>query len=567
MVENQNSYQSDQNFVIDIEKIYNDFIREIDSIRSFVNITSGSNLQILNSIDSKTVTGITKKLKVEDTVQESRCHAFFRLIGFPVVSEDGIIYNPGLDNIHDINDLTLLENKIVVANKPISGFNDLSIARETYVSSLRNIFSFNTSIEASTVALSAGTNIRKFAVPLEKISTSESDFKNGKGVFSTNPKDQSYKVELNSMIGNQNVKLTEYKDVSGNKPSTDKLTGNRTHIIIPFVVDPRIDFSVSPSTNKIAVPFTFNKTNTKIDENSFAKRPLIEKIIRDRFTNSSNFDKIGTANQNLFNKIQSNQNYKDISIVQNITKDTYKLSEQLQFIQFFNIIKGMMSLLIKAQKIIEDAQKRYYYLPIPSTIGPEGGSTVQNVIATQNFVIDNTGTPLVTENDQEIINASVIATVNQISAQTANANGVSDLGGFAFDSFKTTFNTDSSESLGDINANNLKELTTKRNNYLKKANDALRVIEIITGEFSGLGLCDIVAIMGALYVMPKNNLTGFLDDRSYTRMMGILKLPDGNPAHTDISASMVSLTNNVKDFYNLMDKAYIDAKQNNGKAT
>lgn len=567
MVENQSAYQSDQNFVIDIEKIYNDFIKEIDSIRSFINITSGSNLQILNSIDSKTVTGITKKLKVEDTVQESRCHAFFRLIGFPIVSSSGNIYNPGLDNIHDSTVTISLDNKIIIANKPIAGFNDLSVARETYVSSIRNIFAFNTSIEASTVALSSGVNVRKFATPLEKVSTSDSDVQNGKGAFSTNSKDQSYKVNLNSMIGDNSVQLTEYKDVSGNTSSTDKLTGSRSHIIIPFVVDARIDFSVSPSTNKVAIPFTFNKANTKIDETTYAKRPLIEKIIRDRFTNSSQSNKIGTANQTLVSKIQANANYKDITIVQNINKDTYKLSEQLQFIQFFNIIKAMMVELINSQKVIAEAQKKYYYLPIPSTTGPEGGSSIQNVIATQNFVIDNTGTPLVTDNDQEIISASVTATINQINAQTAGADGKSDLGGFAFDSFKTTFNNDSSESLGDKNANSLKELIKKRNNYLKKANSSLRTVEIITGEFSGLGLCDIVAIMGALYVMPKADLLGFLDDGAYKRMSTILNLSGIDPSitHGNISDSMKSLTNSVKDFYNLMDKAYIDVKQNNGK--
>ena len=29
------------------------------------------------------------------------------------------------------------------------------------------------------------------------------------------------------------------------------------------------------------------------------------------------------------------------------------------------------------------------------------------------------------------------------------------------------------------------------------------------GEFSGLGLCDIIAVMGALYIMPKASLLGF----------------------------------------------------------
>ena len=61
-------------------------------------------------------------------------------------------------------------------------------------------------------------------------------------------------------------------------------------------------------------------------------------------------------------------------------------------------------------------------------------------------------------------------------------------------------------------------LNNKRNQLLAKASNALQIVEMIMGEFSGLGLCDIVAVVGALYTMPLASLVGFLDTDSYTAL-------------------------------------------------
>lgn len=556
MIQNQSNYQDNQNYQIDINGIYQDFIKEIDAVRSFVNISNGTNQQILNNFTVKNITNLNNLLKIEDSPQESRCHAFFRLIGFPVVSVEGTLYNAGLDNIFDAGMKLSLEDKITIAKKPIPGFNKLSVERETYVSKIRNIFLFNKSIDAATLSLSSGVNIRPFNASLTKIDTSSTSLSSGQGAFSTKKEDQSYTVDFNSRVGTRLISLFTYQDVNGTFPS--KLERTRSHIILPFLVDSRIDFTVSPSANKIAVPFVFHKINTRIDEVNYARRPLLEKIIRDRFTVNNQIDSTGTANRNLFEIIKNNPNFRNQEIINRISKnDVYKLSEQLQFLNFFNILKAMMVELINAQKSIDIAQSKYYYVPVPSITGPEGGCSSRGVFLTTNLSPD-----LITENDQNIINSTIITTTNQINSQVAGANGISDLGGFAFDSFKTTFNSDTTESLGNISSDNLKELINTRDKFLQRANEGLRTIEIITGEFSGLGLCDIIAVMGALYIMPKDHLMGFLDSAAKKRMESILKI---SPANIEISTAMNSLVNNVKDFYNLAEKIYQDLRQNNGK--
>jgi len=542
-VPNQINYQDDQNYDIDIDSIYTDFIQEIDANRSLVNVNA--NLQILNNLTTDSVGGITQYLKIESEPQESRCHAFFRLIGFPVVSRDLKMYNPGLDILSDPARTIDIAFKVQVTQNPLDGFIILSNSREQYPNDNLQIFSLPKSIDAGTLALSSSVNIRNFIAPLDKDNTP----------LDTKVDNQTYKVNFSSRVGVNTVNLNDYQDSAGNKPT--KLTGKRKHIIKPFIVDGRVDFSVCPSSRKVCIPFVPDKSNTMVGENTFVVRPLIEKIIRERLTVFDQEATLGTADSSLIDYIKTIDAIKDQDIVNRVSNgDVYKLGDQIKFATFVNIIRAMMISLVNAQNDILKAQSRYYWVPVPASNGPEGGSTTQGV-----FLDKNLNKILITDSDQAVLNAVIKTAINQINAQTASANGIPDAGGFAFDSFKATFGSDTSNALGDNSQQNLNELNSKRISLLNKANSALRTVEIITGEFSGLGLCDIIAIMGSLYLMPEADLLGLLDNDALRRMNTILKT---NKSKNDIESALTSLTNNVKDFYNLMDKIYLDLKGNNG---
>src|ERR1700722_8184983 len=77
----QYQYYDTQNiFNVDIDDLYNRFITPIENQRSHYNaLVPGS--QELNT----------------PQYQESRCHAFFRMIGFPVAAKSGSFYSPGYD--------------------------------------------------------------------------------------------------------------------------------------------------------------------------------------------------------------------------------------------------------------------------------------------------------------------------------------------------------------------------------------------------------------------------------------------------------------------------------------
>lgn len=549
-IPNQTNYQDSQNFDIDIDKIYKDFISAIDKVRSYTNSNAISNQVAINIFqsDDLTLSKLKSQVTTESSFQESRCHAFFRIIGFPVISNTYKIYNPGLDIVYDENRTIgagINANKLKIAGSPIDKFRELSLQREKYVFNILSIFSSPNTIDAATLALSSGSKIRQFATPLNVNSDP----------FDMDTKNQQYKIDSNNLVGINEKKLTEYVDILGNIPT--KLSLQREHIIKPFMVDPIIDFTVNDSSKLISVPFVNNKFQLMIKENEFVSRPIIEQVIRDRFIIENQQSSIGVTDQSIIDYIKSIPAIQNESIINKISSgDVYKLSEQTQFVKFINIIKSMMVKLIEAQLVIYDVQSKYYWVPVPSAEGPEKGCSVQGV-----FLSTKVPSDFITIRDQAIIEAKIRVTVNQINAQTANIQGTPDVGGFAFDNFKNTFGPDTSDALGDSSSQSLLDLTNKRNSDLQKSSSALRTIEIIMGDFSGLGLCDIVAVMGALYIMPKNDLLGFLDDDALKRMNVLLKLNESSPG---IQPAMNSFVSTVKDFYNLMDKIYQDLSQNNG---
>lgn len=554
-IPNQVNFQNNQPFDIDIEQIYNDYITNIDKIRSCYNannirdeIVAG----IINKFDNPTIKDLRSALAnlcdLNTFPQESRCHAFFRIIGFPCVnSNTSKIFNPGFSILQDPNSDITDTFKIGIIKDPITDFRKLSINRENYISSVNNIFNLQSTIDAGALSLSSGRHIRRFISPLNDVTFNQTDITT-----------QQYKMDLSSSVGGINIDLTNYQDVDGNIPT--KL-GNFQfmHIIKPFFVDPIIDLTVNDATKLIGIPFVTSKEQLKVKDGSYVSRPMIEQIIRDRFIIQNPSETSGTANIDIVNYIKSVPDITDVNIVQQAI-NVYKLDDQTQFVKFLNIIQAMISKLIEAQQIIYNIQDNYYWVPVPSIMGPEGGSSVQNIFLSKN--IDN---DFITSKDAAIIVATLKNIINQTDSNAANATGTPDIGNFALPNVLALPNLGGSttpDSLGNNIQDNLDSLTKKRTNDLTRANDALKTIEIIMGEFSGLGLCDIIAILGGLYLMPKNSLLGFLDEDAFNRIpdsVGVQGL-----SRVDITTASNDFIATVKNFYDLMDKIYQDMFQNNG---
>lgn len=551
-IPNQATVHDSQNNDIDIDKVFKDFILEIDAVRSFINTSNKENEVKLKSLNDKNIMEISSSLKMEKSPQESRCHAFYRLIGFPVINSSKTkMYNPGLDIIPGVK-LQDKSAKVSIATDPIPDFVKVSYERENYLSKIQNVFYSNRTLNSSLLLLSSSTAIRKFIAPLEK-NTDPFDIK---------VVDSKYSMDAHGIVGKGNsIPLSEYVDSAG-KTATFAFNGggsfnDKQHIIGPFIVDPKIDFSVTPSKNLVAVPFVPSRNSLKINDTDYVKRPLIEKIIRERYAIDNEVN-IGDFNKSVVDFIKDFDSIKDESLIKRITKTdgTYKLTEQAQFAKYLNIIRAMSQKLVRAQKIIESAQSQYYFLPIPNVNGPEYGCDFYPTFL-------KVPEKFRTTKEKDIILLKIQTVVNELPDQQTTSNGSPESidFNFAFDSVKTTFGSDTSEAYGDVAARNLQQIVRIRSSILKDACNALRDIEIIMGEFSGLGLSDIVAIMGALYIIPRENLLGFLDDDAFDRMK--LALPHVKDSKPGLTESYTIFTNVVKDLYNIMDKIYKDNRSNN----
>lgn len=550
---NQANFQTSQNFKIDINKVYRDFITEIDDNRSLVNISQS---RVLDKFTIENINNLNRFLKIEDVPQESRVHCFYRLIGFPVIGNDKSFYNPGFDNVPGTKSIKL-DRKIEIANNPLNGFKDYSVKRENFINDIKSVWASRpATISASALALSSSVHTRQFNAP----------FKNDKP-FEFSAQDQGYVADFRSIIGKNNtVLLTSYVDGFGNKPDPLKLIPQRAHLIKPFVVDARIDFSCNPASRKVAVPFVADKSNLLIGEDTFVKRPLLEKIITERFT-VYNQKQNSSAQQKIQDFVLQIPSVQDQEIIKQMSTDKYKVDQRVQFQKYLYIIAAMCKELVTAQLKIKTVQSRYYWIPLPSTDGPEGGSEVADVIISKSLP-DGDNNSFITEADRAIMKASLNQASNNFNAQTDSASGTPDNPIFALNDPFTSFNPDTTQALGNQVTTEYNRLIKMRNHDLKIANDALRTIEIIMGEFSGLGLCDIVAIMGALYIMPRNNLLGFLDEDAYKRMLSTLSLEladlSGEIQNPGIEAAHNSFIATAKDLYNLMDSIYKELDKNNG---
>lgn len=546
---NQSATQDDQIYEIDIDQIYKDYITNIDGKRSFVNVIGQDIDNLLDAISGSTSANTANTLVPAKTYQESRCHAFFRVIGFPVTdSSQGKIYNPG----HDVvNPERIKEDgdKLAIAQDLLDNsknFVMLSNFREQYFLNNLTIFNNNMTVDAGALALSGG------AVPADRRPFA-SPFTNTSGPFDLVYKNQSYPGIYNSRVGDDDtVQLSSYLDASGNMPASSTLPPTKYHIILPYIVDPRIDFCCSPSVNRIAVPFVPNKSFLRVSSNVYTNPPLLETVIRDRITVNNQLANTGDYTQQFASFIKNISNNPDESILGQInSNDVQQLSTNTQFLQFVNIIQAMIIKLVEAQKTIAMAQGQYYWLPVPSTTGPEGGSTVQGVFL-PTPASQQAG--LITTFDTNILIATARSLFSQTqqNAQAAAAVGTPDPGGFAI-AVQNSLGPSSSGGYVNNSMQTLDMLSSKRNGILSKASDALRIVEIIMGEFSGLGLCDIIAVLGALYTMPSNNLLGFLDSYAVSRMN-----TQFNQTFPTIGyqTAMTSFTATVNQFYQLMEAIY-----------
>ncbi len=532
----------DQDIInLDIKDIYNNFIREIDSYRSHFNAVNGAletiiNQEQIDSIISRTDIGTS-------TIQESRCSAFFRLLGLPIIDidGDGALYNSGFDRSLNLNP-KLLDTNFKIANNVLkSNIKKTLNFREIRPAQILNIFAKK---DINSVALALATQyIRNFNF--------YQDGSKDRSIIS-----QSYNVPMRGQS------ISNLKDEGGNKPTVNLSSSNNVyslsqHIIHPLMVDPRIDFTVIPAKNRICAPFILDKSQTQLRQNTYLQRPYIEKVISIRCNISNKSSSAGEYLNNIIDIINEGDEVKDSDLLNDIKKlkeDSSKF-ELLILGKLFKILRAVTKKLFDSVMSLDQVVQEINFYPIPDVRGPEFGSKNREVSNSNTY-----GDKQIEKDLRDTIRKKAIDEVNfDISLITPS------IGNFAFSGTNDIIFGQFS-NVGKFYDKQIKLLKDEREHQGSLGSQHLSNIEIITGEISGLGLIDIICINAALWLIDKKYLINMLDQNAVNRIKTLKELHSEevlNRIGGQIEGGKIVLEQfekKVGEMYNLAQKFYDDNK-------
>jgi len=476
-----------------IEELYKIYISPIDAIRS----KSLPNLSDPKSTDIETDPNIPL---------ESKVHAFYRMLGFPVVTPSGKYYNPGfnpfggnflkLKNRQEVDEEFYNKSKI---------YNNI-YEREKRLNNLLLVFkNSDSNIENTVYCLSIKyfNSINCLEETMEPLESYKQSKKNQDRI---NYFEKFVFYNSEELYDTLSQLAEKYSEIP--------------HQLHPFVTDPRICKNIAPDTNLICVPFLPNKSTTAIKKNTFLNRPGIEMIIRMRLENDSIDESFVKNIKNILEKSTDNLANSTSVINSNVLSnlvifnDGLKLPKDvqdqlsnvsdLQFrmsIKLIKILKTCINKLQIASNVIDKVENAINWVPVVGGGGPIDGPIVNYM----NTSINNS-------------ELAVDTKIKELELKKLNAEfsikDFSDLGNFASPFSTNIFSEDVSsynESISDLQ-NSKKSLEMSGFKSLKE-------IEMISGITSGLGLIDVISVYLALWTVDLKVLLALLDTDAFERLL------------------------------------------------
>ena len=513
----------------DINQLYSNYITEIDSYRSRFNA--------INSILSESISSdkidllFANSNTITNDFQESRISAFYRTIGFPVVDKNFQFYNPGFNPEINKNQI-LFNSQIKIANSYDPALRKLTDQRELYVNNSSNIFSNQD--QTSIAYAMASFYVRSF----------DNQFKDGISALAVDKQVQQVAPRANI--------LQFFSDLNLN--ITQSAISSSTHILKPFIVDARVELTVIPSKNRICAPFASDKSQTELVSGSSSvqlKRPYIEKVISTRFNTQNVSANNGKSSyiQNILNFIEEDNSVIDQNLLTALSTDLNSINSNdvITFSKYIQISRSLINTLVDSILTINKVRTEINWQPIPNVKGPEYGNTLKDVDLNdrvRNKEIEQNINLLTTKKTIDELNFGI-----GLSAPDTSNFAFSGIDDIIFGSFK---------NVSKFYDDQINDLASIRNQYGNRANTALKNIEIIMGEFSGIGLLDILAIQSALWIIDQPYLIGFLDSNAFARMQKNKQL-QYNGSIFGIEASLNEYEKKMKDIYRLY-QSFIDSR-------
>lgn len=427
-----------------------------------------SNLQLL---ESDTSTAPKKSSQPFIPVAESFCHAFYRVLGLPVIHLNKTdFYNPGYYGSEDSSGNKQRRQKIDnSANSP-----DI-LAVEIYRE--RSCNDNNLAFKNASSKLEYRLEMMRAPIPIN--------------MLDPNPNIDPFsfdKNQINTNFPNRN----KFKTVS--------------KILRPFKCVSYIVNNVEPRTNQICAPFIMDNDATILGTK--LSHPYLEFVARIRF--KSDIQKFGKSD--LYNSIAKQLEtltdasgkslLSDFSLAISQFSDVEAYIFLQLFISFVSICLKVKETRIKNQQLATEIYNKIYNTG--TTVSVDKSGKIQ--LSLIDLQLD--------EKKKQKLQREIILAQLPVSTQFVDNIRLTN----PIDCI--TNNTFISLVQGDLNdiETQIKELEQQKNNQLALFNSINDNSFFVLGEVNGIGLLDIMCLLMSFWLLPQNELLSMFDAPSFNRL-------------------------------------------------
>jgi hypothetical protein len=463
---------------LDIGDLVAKFLRPIDLFRSHVSPDVNGDL-------------VQPNLSTSTSPTESRCHAFYRMLGLPTISPDGNLVSSGFPLKDQDRQKSINDNIPDGVKKAISDRENGALYR-TNLFSVRNA---DTSVFGLSLATPNGQ--RKFAVDMGSLDD-----------ITLTPQAIPARTQY----------INRFFQHADRSAITNKFE-SVSHQLAPLITDLVIASNVEPKSgsNSVLVGQLFlDKKDLEYESGKYAKRPGLEFIIRTKLRESNVLQSLVTAAASVLPNINTQAGLIGVGISEDDAARLFQegLIDVYTVSDLFKTYKGLVNVYYNAVKAIADIGKDIIWIPMPNEGGPESGSVVNSSFVVPSYYLDSWE---IERRLSELKVKSILAKT-QVNIGTNADNSSLVYSDFTISEFSNVANTFESD---------LADEDSKRSSLEAQGSDALRTIEIIGGEVSGLGLIDIIAIYLSLWALDVPTLLNLIDDAAAARLNAIPDLANG----------------------------------------
>lgn len=495
---------SDQEF--DVIGFAKSLMSEIESIRSFKNVK-----------DDKTGEGF-------QLPTESRVNAFFRLLGLPYF--------------------------VSITNKDKSGNPKQSILQPGFGITVRSSLAGQNINDSNITYIDVNGNFDDLDKVLVRRVYSLSDIANKMGTEKMNER------IAKAMYDPINIVANYPDDLSGvAKLFTPKILANEREVfkslfpLIPSISDNK-SYRVLPLLNEVARPFLSDVKERMVDRDTVLRKPFLEQVIRIRFVTfeSSNNESQKLVEKNMTNslkKLLGDEGYaavfgdaalfskidileefvikKFLGAIRNLAKRWVKINEER-----LNLLRQIKpNIVIKTASARESAYGKRIELSI-NLDGTKEGEMLK--VINQRIALDEAIIAILPSDEDEKTNIKQSGTKNIIP----NALQTPFIDLLTFGLKKNKEKKGSLETRIEKNIKNLEKIR-------------LEIVDLMTGEFTGLSVPDVIMVMTAFFVVEKTYLLDLLDEYAITSMKS-------DPVLNTIVKNVKPSANNAMEAIGVLEK-------------